>query len=150
MAELEFVSQIPATQRALFRFHMDFSNVRIVTPPFIKTRFLTVPDTMAAGSRITVEVRQPWGWMPWDILVERVEENTLLIDVQNGRGPFAVWRHEHRFEVRDSATFLVDRISYALPFGPLGRAVDFLFMQWIQRSVFRYRHRKTIEYFRSR
>lgn len=150
MAILEFVSEIPASQRALFDFHMDFSNVRIVTPPFIKTRFVSVPEEMKAGSRITVEVAQLGRWMPWDIIVERVEEDALLIDVQDGRGPFAAWRHEHRFEVRDSRTFLVDRISYTLPFGMFGTITDILIMQWVQQLVFRYRHRKTIEYFRTR
>jgi len=150
MAELRFESVIPSTQKQLFDFHMDFANVRIVTPPFIRTRFVTVPDVMAEGSRITVEVAQLGRWMPWDIRVEKIEADSLLVDVQDGRGPFAAWRHEHRFEARSGRTFLIDTINYTLPFGPRGRIADLFVMQWIQRLVFRYRHRKTAEYFQNR
>ncbi|NUN70978.1 MAG: SRPBCC family protein [Bacteroidetes bacterium] len=150
MADLRFESRIPATQQQLFDFHMDFSNVRIVTPPLFATRFVSVPETMEAGSRIVVEVAGPVGWMPWEIRVEQVEPHRLLVDAQDGRGPFRTWRHEHQFITEQSTSLLIDRITYTLPFGILGRIADLLVMQWVQRLVFLYRHRKTIEYFAHR
>jgi ligand-binding SRPBCC domain-containing protein len=129
---------------------MDFANVRIVTPPLIKVRFAALPATLEAGSTLTVEMNQFGWWMPWDISVREVVPNQLLVDEQSGRGPFRAWRHEHHFIEENGTTILMDRIEYELPFGLLGRAVDALLMQFIQRRVFAYRHLKTIEYFRRR
>jgi ligand-binding SRPBCC domain-containing protein len=40
------------------------------------------------------------------------------------RGPFARFRHEHRFESSDGGTRMVDEVAFAAPFGPLGRLVE--------------------------
>jgi ligand-binding SRPBCC domain-containing protein len=150
MTVFEFTSEIPATQRELFEFHMDFANVRVVTPPIIRMRFAQVPAEMKTGSSIVVEINQLGLWMPWEISVEEVIPDRLLVDVQRGRGPFRSWRHEHRFEQRNGSTFLTDHIEYQLPFGPLGDIIDVLFMKFVQQRLFSYRHRKTKEYFQNR
>lgn len=150
MTVLEFTSEIPATQRDLYEFHMDFSNVRIITPPIIITRFSRVPETMAAGSSIVVEINQLGIWIPWEITVKEVIPNRLLVDEQNGKGPFQRWRHEHRFEESGSTSRLTDRIEYALPFGVLGKIADAVIMRFVQKRIFAYRHKKTIQYFQQR
>ncbi len=147
MRTLEFTTQIPATQQALYQFHTNFSNVAIVTPRFIKTRFVLVPEEMEEGSRMTVEVDQIFRWMPWDVTVEKLVPHRLMVDVQNGRGPFTVWRHEHHFFERDGKVFLMDRIQYSLPFGFVGKLLDMLFFRHLQLFLFSYRHHKTREYF---
>jgi ligand-binding SRPBCC domain-containing protein len=129
---------------------MDFSNVSIVTPPIIKTRFVTVPNVMKVGSAIVVEVNQLGFWMPWEITVKEIIPYRLLVDEQEGRGPFRSWRHEHRFEVNNGTTVLTDHIEYQLPFGLIGAFVDIVIMRFIQRRIFAYRHKKTKEYFRNR
>ena len=150
MTVLEFTSDIPATQRELFDFHMDFSNVRIVTPPVISTRFSQVPETMTAGSSLVVEINQLGIWMPWEITVKEIIPYRLLVDEQEGKGPFQRWRHEHRFEEYGSISRLTDRIEYALPFGVFGKIADAVVMRFIQQRIFAYRHKKTIEYFQQR
>jgi ligand-binding SRPBCC domain-containing protein len=40
------------------------------------------------------------------------------------RGPFAWFRHEHRFTEVDGGTRMVDEWEHASPFGPLGALVD--------------------------
>ncbi|MFK4728541.1 SRPBCC family protein [Agromyces mediolanus] len=40
------------------------------------------------------------------------------------RGPFAVFRHEHRFEPADGGTVMRDHVRFRAPFGPLGRLVE--------------------------
>ncbi|MCL8025767.1 SRPBCC family protein [Nocardioides bruguierae] len=42
------------------------------------------------------------------------------------RGPFGRWWHEHAFEAVPGGTRMTDRVDYAAPLGPLGRAVDAL------------------------
>ncbi|MGN8051192.1 SRPBCC family protein [Curtobacterium sp. 22159] len=42
------------------------------------------------------------------------------------RGPFAHFRHEHRFEPTAGGTRMVDEITFRAPFGPLGRLAEVL------------------------
>jgi ligand-binding SRPBCC domain-containing protein len=61
------------------------------------------------------------------------------------RGPFAVWRHEHRFEPHARGCRLVDAIEYEPPLGLLGRLVAPLAIVPRLRKMFEYRHRVTAE-----
>lgn len=45
---------------------------------------------------------------------------------QQQRGPFKSFRHEHVFEPEDNGTRLIDRVEFAAPLGPLGRAAEWL------------------------
>lgn len=150
MTVLEFSTEINATQKELFDFHTNFKNVVIVTPPVFKVRFVKIPETMAEGSEMTIEIKQFGLWMPWDVKVEKLIQNSLMVDYQSGRGPFKYWRHEHLFTERNNKTVLIDRIEYQLPFGILGLLVDIILMRFIQKVVFAYRHKKTKEYFSAR
>jgi len=47
----------------------------------------------------------------------------LFVDEQQA-GPFAWFRHEHRFEAVPGGTLMVDDWRHAAPFGVLGRVVD--------------------------
>lgn len=145
---IEFSCVIDTTTKELFGFHTDFKNVVIVTPPIIKTRFISVPEKMEVGNTIIVEVNQFGFWMPWEILIEKLEPYSLMIDRQSGKGPFKMWRHEHIFKEHNGKSIMVDRISYQLPFGVVGKVIDILFMRFIQNLVFKYRHKKTKEYFK--
>lgn len=40
------------------------------------------------------------------------------------RGPFARFRHEHRFEPHADGTLMVDDIRFDAPFGPVGRLAE--------------------------
>ncbi|MFZ4618914.1 MAG: SRPBCC family protein [Bacteroidota bacterium] len=147
MTVLEFTSSIPASRRALFEFHTDFTNVKIVTPPFIRLRFAAVPLKMMEGSRMTVEIFQGIRWMPWDVTVEKLVPDSLLVDVQSGRGPFRYWKHEHIISDNEGSIFLTDRLHYQLPFGFIGKIADLLFFRMIHSMLFSYRHKKTKEFF---
>lgn len=145
---LEFSTEIDSTAKELFEFHTNFANVVLITPPIIKTRFISIPVKMEIGSRITIEVNQFGYWMPWEIIIEHLEPYCLMVDCQSGKGPFETWRHEHRFFEHNGKSILVDKISYQLPFGLAGEIIDILLMRFIQKLVFRYRHKKTKEYFK--
>ena len=51
------------------------------------------------------------------------------------RGPFKRWRHAHRFEPTGAGTLMRDRVEFASPFGPLGRAFDALFLKGFMTRV---------------
>jgi ligand-binding SRPBCC domain-containing protein len=61
---------------------------------------------------------------------------TLIVDDAT-TGPFAAWRHEHRFAALDEHhTTLTDRIEYRLGFGGPGRLVDRLVLERLLRRSF--------------
>jgi ligand-binding SRPBCC domain-containing protein len=45
------------------------------------------------------------------------------------RGPFARWRHTHRFEAAEGGTLMHDAAEFASPLGPLGRVADALALE---------------------
>lgn len=55
--------------------------------------------------------------------ITRCERPLCFVDEQTG-GPFASWRHEHRFEARGSGTAMTDVVDYRSPLGALGSLVD--------------------------
>ena len=56
--------------------------------------------------------------------VVEYERPARFVDAQV-RGPFASWRHEHRFaELVDGSTTMTDVVRYRSPLGPIGALVD--------------------------
>lgn len=91
---------------------------------------------MALGDRVTWESRR------FGLKVRMTSEITDLAS-PNGfvdemrRGPFARWRHVHRFEVRESGTLMVDDVDYRLPLGPFGWLADRLFIHRYMTKLLR-------------
>lgn len=57
-------------------------------------------------------------------------------------GPFAEFVHDHEFErIDDGHTIVDDAVSYELPWGPLGDALDRLYVRGYLRRVIRERNR---------
>jgi ligand-binding SRPBCC domain-containing protein len=71
-----------------------------------------------------------------------------FVDEQT-KGPFAFWRHEHRFEALDAGvTRMVDSVDFGSPFGLLGQAVDVLMLTRYMRRLIERRNewiRETLE-----
>jgi ligand-binding SRPBCC domain-containing protein len=57
------------------------------------------------------------------------------------RGPFARFRHEHRFEATATGTRMVDEIAFRAPFGPLGRVAEALVLRRYLRALILERNR---------
>ena len=75
--------------------------------------------------------------------VARLEEPTLIVD-EMLRGPFAAWRHEHRFaELPGGRTRLTDHVIYQLPGGALGRLANTLGGRRLLLATFRSRQART-------
>lgn len=51
------------------------------------------------------------------------------------RGPFARWRHTHRFEQTGGGTLMHDAAEFASPLGPLGRVADALALGRFMRRL---------------
>jgi len=86
---------------------------------------------MALGDEVT--------WKAWHFgiafrMTSRIveyEKPRRFVDEQT-RGPFARWRHEHRFEDSDGFTLMTDIVDYRSPLGPIGSVVDRI---WLERYM---------------
>ena len=55
------------------------------------------------------------------------------------RGPYSYWHHRHHFEKTESGTRIYDHVTYALPFGFLGRLAHFVLVKRQLQHIFNYR-----------
>ncbi len=63
---------------------------------------------------------------------------------EQGKGPFAYWHHEHKFEaISPTQTRITDTINYTPPFWILGQIADALFIRRQLSAMFAYRYQQT-------
>jgi ligand-binding SRPBCC domain-containing protein len=147
---LHSTQSIRATIPQAWSFFSNPRNLARITPPRLGFEILTpdLPDRIHPGLMIAYRVRPVLGVpLTWLTEITHVEEGWRFVDEQRV-GPYAVWHHEHMF--RDLGRGLVeisDRVTYVLPFGPLGA----LFHGWLVRPqldrIFAYRETAVREIF---
>ncbi len=143
---LEQSQEIPASAESVFAFFSDPANLARITPPGLNFRIHGAPPRpLAEGSRIEYRIRWSVATLRWVTRITRWSPPDGFVDVQE-RGPYAVWIHTHTFTPsgRHAGTVGVrmdDRVEYALPFGPLGRAVHRLVVRRQLGEIFAYRRR---------
>jgi ligand-binding SRPBCC domain-containing protein len=74
--------------------------------------------------------------IPWTISsrVTSYEPPHRFVDEQTS-GPFASFRHEHRFESTTGGTRMIDDWEHVAPLGVLGRLADRLFLERRMRAL---------------
>lgn len=78
------------------------------------------------GETVTWRARHLGVWWTLTSRITVAEPPSRFVDEQ-ARGPFAWFRHEHRFEERPGdRTRLTDHWRHAAPFGPIGSLADWL------------------------
>jgi ligand-binding SRPBCC domain-containing protein len=138
--QLERSQRIGRPLPEVFEFFADAANLEAITPPFLRFRIVTpLPLEMRTGARIEYRLSL-WGApLRWRTLISCFEPNRRFIDEQES-GPYAYWHHLHEFEPEGpAATRMLDRVSYRLPFGPLGRLAHALWVERQLRVIFDYR-----------
>lgn len=151
MPTLEFEIIVAAPLERVWAF---FADVNAALPelsdPRDGVRIESADLPVQAGSRIVIRARGPVGEVRWvaKIVEHRPPhavvfgEEARFVDEQE-EGPFASWRHEHDFErVDEKSTRVIDRITYRVPFGPLGWIADVLLVRRKLSAMFRYRHQR--------
>jgi ligand-binding SRPBCC domain-containing protein len=86
------------------------------------------------GQQVTLQARHFGIWWRMTSKIVVYDRPWRFVDEMQ-RGPFAAWRHEHRFEQHPTGTRMVVTAQYHLPFGPLGRLADLLFIRYYLRRL---------------
>lgn len=141
---LERTQVVPRPLAEVFPFFADAANLERITPASLRFEILTpLPIEMRPGALIDYRIRTNGIPRRWRTLIEVYEPGRRFVDVQL-RGPYELWRHLHEFEEAPGGTRILDRVEYALPFGPLGRLVHALFVRRMLEGIFDHR-RKVLE-----
>lgn len=147
--QLEREQTIPAAVSTVWAFFATPRNLNALTPPSMHFRMLGDVPPMYAGQMISYRIRvAPLVRLRWVTEIVHVEPGRYFVDEQR-IGPYRLWHHEHHFEEAAGGTRMVDRVTYALPLGPVG---DLVHAIWVRRQlshIFDYRAAKVREIFPS-
>ena len=129
---------VPVPLQDTFDFFSRPENLGKITPPWLGFRMVSDDADMREGLIIEYRVK-PLGFpQKWVSEITAYDPPHRFVDEQR-HGPYRKWHHEHRFRAADDGTEIIDTVTYALPFGPLGRLAHTLFVRRQLESIFRYR-----------
>lgn len=130
------------TAEALFAWHARPSAFERLNPPWDPVRVVrrSGPAGLDVGVELELAARVGPAEVSWLTRHVACTPPTGFVDEQQ-RGPFARWRHEHRFA--DGA--LTDAIEWEVPLGAAGRLVAGAAIQRRLDRVFAFRHRRTAD-----
>jgi hypothetical protein len=148
MRRLEREQHLPGRPEDVFPFFADALNLERITPPWLGFR-VTTPGTIEMGPGTLIEYRLRLHRVPvrWLTRIEVWEPPERFVDTQV-RGPYRVWRHEHRFApAPGGGTLMRDRVDYDLPLGPLGTLAHALVVRRDLARIFDHREAAVPPYF---
>ena len=135
-------SVIDTPASLLFAWHTRPGAFERLAPPWEHLRIVSRHGGIADGSRLTLELRRGPIKSRWEVLHRDFIEGQQFTDVQVA-GPFKRWEHTHRVEpVNEGKATLIDRVEYALPFGPLGAVAGGPIARRMMDRLFTFRHRR--------
>jgi ligand-binding SRPBCC domain-containing protein len=123
----------------VFEFFADAANLEALTPPYLRFRILSpLPIPMEPGARIDYALSLFGVPLRWRTRITDWRPGVQFVDEQES-GPYAFWRHTHRFEARGDYTLVHDLVEYREPLGPLGALAHALFVRRTLDFIFNYR-----------
>jgi ligand-binding SRPBCC domain-containing protein len=148
--QLEFTQLLPITLDEAWAFFSSPLNLAKITPKEMAFEVTSNPNhasKMYAGMIITYKVRPLLGVaLDWVTEITHVEDKKYFIDEQRF-GPYQFWHHEHHFRAIQGGVEMRDLLTYGMPFGPIGKGANKLFVASKIQEIFRYRTEKVIELF---
>jgi ligand-binding SRPBCC domain-containing protein len=125
----------------VFPFFSNAANLETITPPWVGFEILTPqPIEMREGALIDYRIRLHGLPLRWRTRITVWDPPHRFVDEQI-RGPYTLWRHEHRFEANAEGTRMTDRIEYriALDWMPGAGLVHRFFVRPDLERIFGYR-----------
>jgi ligand-binding SRPBCC domain-containing protein len=126
----------------VWEFYTDLKHLEIISPTDIKLNLVEYTDrilkrgTVACfDAKIIIGVR----WCSKITFFEKYEYVDEMVQDGNKKPPFLLWSHRHIFElIDDNRTRVVDKIKFELPFGFIGKLLEFYFESKLQK-IFEHR-----------
>lgn len=139
---------LPAPLDEVWPFFATPANLDAITPPEMGFAITSEPEPeMYPGQIISYRIRLlPGIHTPWVTEITHVEPGRAFVDEQRA-GPYRLWHHRHSFREEEGGVRMLDRVHYALPFGPLGELVHRLDIERRLGRIFDFRARVLAERF---
>lgn len=149
--QLCFEQIINSDSDSVWEFISTPSNLKKITPPYMGFEITskTSSDKMYPGQIITYKVCPvPGIKTSWMTEITHISEGKYFVDEQR-IGPYKLWHHYHRLDaINETQTKMTDIVTYAPPFGALGRLANHLFIRKKLNSIFAYREEAIVRAFR--
>jgi ligand-binding SRPBCC domain-containing protein len=131
---------LPISIGEAWKFFSNSSNLPKITPPWLNFEVTSqLENKMYAGMIITYLVR-PLLNIPttWVTEITHVCEPYFFVDEQRF-GPYKFWHHQHIFRDAENGIEMEDIVSYAVPFGVIGRLANSWIISQRIKSIFKFR-----------
>ncbi len=148
--QLKKTQFLPISLEMAWNFFSNPENLAKITPAKLNFRITSeLPEKMRAGLIIIYNVR-PLLNIPttWITEITHITAPFYFVDEQR-IGPYKMWHHEHIFkECEDGGVIMEDIVSYAVPFGLLGRIMNYFIISKKISDIFNYRSDRLKHIFR--
>lgn len=131
---------LPISLNAAWKFFSDPHNLKNITPPSMDFRVVSETGHATYAGQIIQYTVKPMFGIPvrWVTEITHVKEPYFFVDEQRF-GPYTFWHHQHLFTEVPGGVEMTDIVSYALPFGPLGRLVRYFIVRKQLEAIFGHR-----------
>ena len=131
---------VDTTMEKAWSFISNPANLNLITPDDMNFTIVTdLPERMYEGMLVEYLVRIPYiGEQPWLSELKNIVPGCSFVDIQLV-GPYALWHHYHGIEETAGKVRFVDRITYQVPFGVIGRIAHALFIHKTLERIFKCR-----------
>ncbi len=138
---LKTYQRLPISIEEAWDFFSSPKNLKIITPPYMGFDITSGGDEkMYAGQIITYIVKPLLGIpMEWVTEITYVQEPYYFVDEQRF-GPYSLWHHKHFFKSIPGGIEMQDIVHYKIPFGPLGKLMNHLFIKHKLKEIFDFRY----------
>lgn len=146
-----FLQNIPVGLDEAWTFFSSPFNLAKITPSvgFSITSDIQPDEIMYPGILISYTVAPLAGIkMNWLTEITHIREKEYFVDEQRF-GPFAFWHHQHHFKEIEGGITMEDILTYAIPYGFIGRIVNSLAVEKKVLDIFKTRENKINEIFNS-
>tara|TARA_Y100001970_G_scaffold281674_1_gene392961 strand:+ start:629 stop:1099 length:471 start_codon:yes stop_codon:yes gene_type:complete len=137
--KLKFKQVINSSLDDVFSFFSNPENLSKITPEKLGFNILTpTPIKMKEGQLIDYSIKLLGKKIRWRTMITEYIPKVKFVD-QQLKGPYSMWHHTHKFKDVDGKVEMTDEIYYVMPFGLLGRLVNFLFVSRDLNNIFKHR-----------
>lgn len=114
---------------------------------FVVTSGYTADTKMYPGMLISYKITPLFGIkMNWVTEITHVKDMEYFVDEQRA-GPYAMWHHQHHFKEIKGGVHMIDILTYAIPYGMLGRLANTLLVEKEIKKAFAYREEQANKLF---
>lgn len=131
---------VQSSLEQVWHFIKDPRNLNAITPDALDFKIISdVPTEMTSGLLIEYRIKIPFlGQQKWLTEIKHIRHMHSFVDEQRV-GPYSFWYHYHELHDMGNGVKIIDDVTYVVPFGVLGRCINFLMIGKMLKKIFDYR-----------